>query len=603
MPPVNLDEIKSTFFVFGYLSGQASPELERIINNYGSDLQVHNIPDHGSYYFTSPFYADVAEDDHMLWIKFGLAHDNQQRTTTQDLLQRGWLNREGALVDKIRGSYSLVGLMKHEMRAYVFRNLVSPAGLVYQFGEGNLLVADNLRLLTHFLPNAEPDQDLLVAHHIYRQLFGASTYIKGVKNMLGGEMIVCNQGEIHLEARQDFRRMENQENQKQVNSETVAWFFEQLSKDVGYRLDGFEDQSVTMLSGGVDSSTMQAAINTCPGIDFPFPSYSFVVDSPGFQFEVDYANEAAQLLGTQHQFLPVEPEKFPDWLMSSISILGMPVHFDAPPSYYALAKHIQETDPGFIYMFNGANADVLTGSRRALALVQGDKYKTWPIWALKTMAALLKPVSPSKSFGARTAAETLKSMQDPMSIENPFNRSSTCDWDLVLKYFPRQSVDTVFNARWEILAKYTSSQFLCERRQIMSLIMDGMTTPVLERQLGLFCGRVMWFPFSDDALIEAVYSFEPLDRFSHDYRVKPLMRMALESQVPASVTRKPKGNSSAFEQAMIPWMKDGSLRPLVQEIERPGYISQAEFQKALDDPSWFTWNMLTLDLFNKHGIK
>jgi len=209
------------------------------------------------------------------------------------------------------------------------------------------------------------------------------------------------------------------------------------------------------------------------------------------------------------------------------------------------------------------------------------------------MAALLKPISPSKSTGARTAAQTLTSLQDPMSIENPFNRSTTCDWDLVLKYFPKQSVEQIFSDKWDYLAKYSSSQFLCERRQIMSLLMDGMSTPVLERQLGLFCGREMWFPFSDDALIEAVYSFEPIDRYTHDYRVKPLMRMALESQVPASVTRKPKGNSSAFEQAMVPWMKEGSLRPLVQDIERPAYISQTEFQKALDDPSWFTWNMLT----------
>jgi hypothetical protein len=79
--------------------------------------------------------------------------------------------------------------------------------------------------------------------------------------------------------------------------------------------------------------------------------------------------------------------------------------------------------------------------------------------------------------------------------------------------------------------------------------------------------------------------------------------MALESQIPTSVTRKQKGNSSAFVQAIIPWMREGSLRPLVQEIDRPGYISQSDFQKVLDEPDWFTWNLLTLDLFIKYGLK
>ena len=161
----------------------------------------------------------------------------------------------------------------------------------------------------------------------------------------------------------------------------------------------------------------------------------------------------------------------------------------------------------------------------------------------------------------------------------------------------------MFKFKQDLLSRYTSSNLLVERRQILSFLQDGMYTPSLERQISLFCGQEMWFPFTDDALIEAVFSFEPIDRYTHDHRVKPIMRMALEAQIPSTVTRKSKGNSSVFEQVMIPWMRDGSLRPLVQEIDRPGYVSPADFQKLLDEPGWFTWNMLTLDLFKKYGIK
>ncbi len=603
MPPVSMDAIKSTFFLFGFLPENASTDLVGKIRDFGPALQRHELPGQGLFYFTAPFYVDVAEDEQMVWIKLGTAHDSEHRFTTREMMQKGWLDRQGIKLEAIHGSVTLVGFTKEENRCIVFRNLISPISLVYRVGEGDLLVSDNLRLMTHFLAEAIPNEDVLLQQHISRQVFGESTYVKGVKILLGGEMITFTQGESILELKQDFRGFESQADQKPVNAETVAWYFEQLSKVIGSRVDGNEHQSATLLSGGVDSSTMQAAINSRPGIDFRFPSFSFVVDSPGFQFEVEYAKEAAQLLGTEHEFLNVEPDKFPDWLVSSISILGMPVHFDAPPSYFAIAKHIQETQPHIRYLFNGANADVLTGNTRSMALVQGDKFRAWPVWSLNLMAAVLKPISASKSNGARTAAETLTSVKDVRSVDNPFNRSSTCDWDLVMKCFSREKVEQYFHSKRGYLARYSSSNYLAEQRQLLSLLQDGMSTPSLERQLGLFCGREMWFPFSDDALIEAVFSFEPIDRYSHDYRVKPLMRMALESQVPASVTRKPKGNSSAFEQAVIPWMKAGSLRPLVQDIDRPGYISQADFQKNLDEPGWFTWNMLTLDLFKKHGLK
>lgn len=603
MPPVNIESIKSRFFAFGFLPENASPFLREKVISYGDELHLFEISGQGSFFYTTPFYAEVAEDAEMVWIKLGLAHDSSRRYSTREMVQNGWLHKAGIESDALQGSFSLVGFSKNDNRAFIFRNLISSANLVYRVENTALIMADNMRLLSSFMESPQLNQDVILEHHISRQVFGKKSYVLGVENLLGGELLLWSQGEKSLRRLQDFRRFESQENQKPVNQETVAWYFEQLKSVIGFRLAGNERQSATLLSGGVDSSTMQAAINRNPGIDFQYPSFSFVVDSPGFQFEVEYAKEAAKLLNTEHNFLKVEPGKFQDWLLSSISILGMPVHFDAPPSYFALSEYIQDHHPQIKYLFNGANADVLTGNLRSMALVQADKYRTWPIWLLNIAAVGLKPFSSTKSQGAQTAAETLAKIRDHYSIDNPYNRSSTCDWELVRRCFSVEEVNKVFQSKRDYLSEYSSSKYFSEQRQLLSLLQDGMSTPPLERQLGLYCGREMWFPFTDDKLVEAVYSFEPLDRYAHDYRVKPLMRMALESQIPTSVTRKPKGNSSAFEQAVVPWMREGSLRPLVQEIERPGYMSQAGFQAVLDSPDWFTWNLLTLDLFQKYGLK
>ena len=36
-----------------------------------------------------------------------------------------------------------------------------------------------------------------------------------------------------------------------------------------------------------------------------------------------------------------------------------------------------------------------------------------------------------------------------------------------------------------------------------------------------------------------------------------------------------------------------------QDIERPGFMQQADFERKLEKPDWFTWNLLTLDVFKK----
>jgi hypothetical protein len=46
-------------------------------------------------------------------------------------------------------------------------------------------------------------------------------------------------------------------------------------------------------------------------------------------------------------------------------------------------------------------------------------------------------------------------------------------------------------------------------------------------------------------------------------------------------------------------MRSGDLRELVQEIKRPGFMEPGDFKQKIENPDWFTWNLLTLDLFQK----
>lgn len=78
--------------------------------------------------------------------------------------------------------------------------------------------------------------------------------------------------------------------------------------------------------------------------------------------------------------------------------------------------------------------------------------------------------------------------------------------------------------------------------------------------------------------------------------------MALESQTTNFELDKPKGWSGYGIEELFVSMKVGELSEMVQEIERPGFVSRADFEQSLGQPDWFTWNMLILDLFKKHVL-
>jgi hypothetical protein len=44
------------------------------------------------------------------------------------------------------------------------------------------------------------------------------------------------------------------------------------------------------------------------------------------------------------------------------------------------------------------------------------------------------------------------------------------------------------------------------------------------------------------------------------------------------------------------------LREVARALMQPGYIIQEDFDRKIEDPNWFTSNMLTMVLFKKHVL-
>jgi hypothetical protein len=268
-----------------------------------------------------------------------------------------------------------------------------------------------------------------------------------------------------------------------------------------------------------------------------------------------------------------------------------------------LANYVAEHYPQIRYLFHGAYADGFNGGAQAARIIHGDKYRSWPIAVLDLLAAFLAPISDTKSYGARTAAEVLKNNRNIHAPSHNLNAVDLyTDWKMVEKCFPPRLIDEVFAGKRTLLAEYLDSKYMVEQVSTLDTLVSGLCQHGMERILGYFCGMTYIYPYGDEAVIAAGCSFDPFERYIHKQRTKPILKMVLESQAADFQLDKPKGWSGYGMVELFEALKVGELAEMVHAIERPGFMSQADFEQKLDQPDWFTWNLLTLDLLKKHVL-
>ena len=602
MPNNKLEQIKSTYFLFGIVNDKSSMGLRTVRDSFNGQLHHWPIDGYGSYFYTLPFYADKAETDQYMLILLGKFHDAEKIITAEDAIHLGWVSKKEVKIDKFLGDGVIILFDKQEPHCEIYRNLLSASLMYYLRNDEDFIASDNLRLASLFQADRELSEAGLLQHFLSRYTYGRETYFKGVSRLMVGELLTWSRSDLRVNLVRDIKKPFNPENQKAVSKETSSWYFEQLKHTVGIYLNGREKSSAMLLSGGVDSSLVHAAINSYLRNAVQFPSFSYVIDSPGFAYEVEYAKEAARALNSKHTFIELTPELYIQGIIESIEILAEPTD-DVRSCFHVLCDHISKHYPEINYLFHGGYADGFNGGLRASRVLQGDKYRSWPIPLLKFIGAALSPISQSKSYGARTAAEVLTSARDPSSKDNYLNSINIyTDWDFVEKCFPPDLIHDELNKKRNIETEYLDSGYLVEKVTTLGTLIPGIRQRAMERSLGYFSKMDFVYPYGDERMIEASGSFTPLERYDWNHRPKPILKLALESQTSNLDLDKPKGWSGYGMTELFNSMKAGELSPYVQEIERPGFVSKSDFNNKINQPDWVTWNLLTFDLLKKHVL-
>jgi hypothetical protein len=252
------------------------------------------------------------------------------------------------------------------------------------------------------------------------------------------------------------------------------------------------------------------------------------------------------------------------------------------------------------HVFSGQGAEAVHGQRTiGQDVLRAEKYRRWPLPLIRLLGAVLEPIWQSKAYGARMAAAVIPYLDDPDSPHYPPNSQAMyTDWEVVNRSFGSSAVREAMAYRRRLETQYLGSSSLIERVQMITLLSDDYDTTGLERQLGLVYGRKTIFPFLDDMAVAAAMSVDPQERYFFAGRAKPLVKTVVEKRTHPDFVNKPK-YSSGFGNDLPNWMRQGVLRDMVQAIERPAFVERADFKRKIEQPDWFTWNMLTLDLFQK----
>jgi asparagine synthetase B (glutamine-hydrolysing) len=572
---------------------------------------VPRVIDYGSagqfFFYTS--YGDVAETEAAIALKLGFARSKTKSPlSAQQLLAQEIVTPHKINHAAVRGNTLIACFSKREAKLAAFKNLVSLPQLYYWVSVDGLIGSDSLRCLVAVLDRVELNPDILPYHFVFRHAPGTLTYFKNVQRLFPGQVLKWQEGNLEVHCAQDLRFPDDGPTFDRVDRHSVGVLYQELKDVVGAYLSDIEKSGLglgNLLSGGVDSAALQLVINE--QLDSkPAASFSFVpARTPSFEFEIDYARQASALLGTKHTFIQFRPEDYPDLIVKAIEILGQPVLSDVEPCKVALAASLAEQATDLRFFFVGVGADTLFGLPTARKLKVLNLFRRVPGSSLALAAAgrLMEPFS-AKGLTLSKGAEILTHSNDPDLFIAPTNTEAVMtNLDIALRCFGHDAIRQVlaYRRNWE--EQYLDSANYTEKVHAIDLLGDSYEIQVQSGLLFLGYGKEQVYPFMDDDVIRISFAFQPDIRYLRGLRTKPLLTDILEQHGLSTIAHHKRKGSSVFTPDLYAWMRSGPLHEMVRAIDRPDFLSKADFDRLLDKPDHFLWSLLTFDVFQKQVLR
>jgi asparagine synthetase B (glutamine-hydrolysing) len=603
------------FTVFGFTKQAEAFCQHRLPEHLGIVPRVIDFGPAGHFFFYTS-YGETAETEEAIALKLGLLHSSQgEPLSAQQLLEQKLISPRSVNADALRGNALVACFSKTSPAFTVYKTLLSVPQLYFSELDGGVLCTDGPKPHIALFDQVAANEKILPQHFLFRYVLGRYTYFEGIQRLLSGELLRWHDGNMEIRLLRDLRPEPGDLSFARVDARAISAFYREMSRVMGAYLGDIGGTGYTfgcMLSGGVDSSVMQVLINDHAPPD-QRRSFSYVMETPEFKFEVEYAQEAVRFLGTDHTFVRTTPEAYPELLIETTDTLGFPITAESYPCKLSIAKYVQEHCPDVRFFFLGNGADSLLGTALARKIAFLEKVRHVPAASmlLRVAAALIDPLAAKKAHGLRQVAGMLAELDDPLSYRVPANITAVySDIEVARRCFGDQALKEALEYRHFLEDLYLGSNHRNERVHMIELLADAYECGVVTNHLYLAHGCEQTYFFLDEDVIRIALAFDPDIRLLKGREVKPLMKAILAQTAFSDIIRKPKG-TSVFNEDVHKWMRSGPLRDMVLAIERPGFLSRSDLEKLLqvptwspfDSPNWFLWDLLIYDLFKKRILR
>ncbi len=596
--------LSGDFTLFGFTRNPAAL-LPQLSVKLGITPKIIDIGLQGKAFFYCSD-GEMADSPEEVVIKLGfLRSTTKSMLNARQLLESKMVNPDAIFSEGFSGNGLVVGMSKLEPVFSAFQTLMSVPQLYFFNSEDGIICSDVLRCLALLIPQCEVDESVLPQHYLFRSVYGSSTYIKGVKRLIPGQFMKWENGRAAFKLARSLDAITDEAQYIRNDAKALNLLAESLqdvTADYVTQIQSRGQEMATLLSGGVDSSLVQYYINQKLHPE-NYRSVSFAIGVSSFDFEVEYARQASEIFNTHHSFANYSPQDYPDLLVRVIDQLMQPPNLETEPSFLAVADYICSQGWRERYFFTGQGGDTLFGGEAATKLKGLEYVRKIPFASglLKRTGRILSPFT-GHAHALLRGAEIIESEWDADAYFSPENNVCVYvldqNWDILRRCFGDAVLRQTLAERRELIAQISKSRHYLDKVYFIDLTTDLWELAVQRRSIFLAHHLDQATPYFDEDLIKVALSFHPDIRYLKGFKYKYLLRQLLEEKTKAPVARKRKGPSTVNDD-FESWMKSGPLRPLVEAMDRPGFINQADFDRLKRQGDYFLWPFLTHDIFQK----
>ncbi len=465
----------------------------------------------------------------------------------------------------------------------------------FNTGEGLAFGSEIKSLLKYGKVPKELNYDSLPEYFIFRFPSGDKTMFKGIKNVLPGQVLTFQNGNIESELIWDLTDFRNVPGINE--SEALSQFEELLMDSVKLRL--MSDVPLgTFCSGGIDSSLVSAYAQNLSGLNLNTFSVGF--KEADFD-ESYYAELVSQKFRTIHHKLRVDNETF------ARSLPGLIWHNDEPLNHANSVQiyHISKLAKQFVtVVLTGEGADELFGGYPRYLIAQAcRKLGRFPPF-FRNFAGALAALGPSRKLKKLFMFLPL-SLQEIITFNSYFT-----DWKSLGKILDLDfNSDSILNSRLSLLGHY-DLRIDNVMENLFKLELKTYLVSILNRQdkMSMAASIESRVPFLDHRLVEWGLGI-PVGLKLRGVQTKYIIKKLSERMLPGEVIYRKK---SGFGVPVSNWLRDknglGKFLDLITEpkSKQRGYLNSKEIDRLVSqhlsnrsDHGDILWEILNLELWNR----